>query len=136
MKGKKKDSQRVAKVVIIDGDEILLLKRSNYLKKHKGEWDLPGGHLHIGEDIEAGLKREVYEETGLSIEGPEFVFKKGNDSFFIVKSKYSEITLSKEHRSWARKKADEISKLKNLTNYYRAAIFRCLKKGKENESVS
>ena len=31
-----------------------------------GTWDLPGGHLAIGESFEECLAREVEEETGLS----------------------------------------------------------------------
>ncbi len=32
-------------------------------------WDWPGGHLHIGEVPAEGLKREIKEELGLSVEG-------------------------------------------------------------------
>ena len=28
-------------------------------------WEMPGGHLHDGESPEAGLFREIFEETGL-----------------------------------------------------------------------
>jgi 8-oxo-dGTP pyrophosphatase MutT (NUDIX family) len=33
-----------------------------------GAWDLPGGHLNVSETFEAGLAREIAEETGLTIE--------------------------------------------------------------------
>lgn len=32
---------------------------------HRGQWDLPGGFLESGEHPEAGLVREMREETGL-----------------------------------------------------------------------
>jgi 8-oxo-dGTP diphosphatase len=36
-----------------------------------GQWSLPGGRLELGETLEAGLKREMSEETGLDIQvGP------------------------------------------------------------------
>lgn len=31
-------------------------------------WELPGGNLHPSESFEAGLQREVLEETGLQVE--------------------------------------------------------------------
>jgi 8-oxo-dGTP pyrophosphatase MutT (NUDIX family) len=62
------DSRNVAKVIIIDGDRrVLFLKRSDYVDKFAGEWDLPGGHIQVGEDLMVGLKREVKEETTLDI---------------------------------------------------------------------
>lgn len=36
-----------------------------------GRWSLPGGAIEVGETLEAGLAREIAEETGLVIEvGP------------------------------------------------------------------
>jgi 8-oxo-dGTP diphosphatase len=50
------------KGVLIDNDRVLLLLNE------RGEWDLPGGRPDPGEDHRAALKREVREETGLSVE--------------------------------------------------------------------
>lgn len=44
--------------------KILLFKES---KEISGKWELPGGGLDFGEEIQAGLKREVEEESGLKI---------------------------------------------------------------------
>lgn len=38
-----------------------------------GEWSLPGGKMEWGETFEEGAVREVLEETGIQISGPEAV---------------------------------------------------------------
>jgi len=55
--------------VVLDGDQVLLIKRGH--EPLKGQWSLPGGGVEIGETLEAAVAREVREETGLEIEvGP------------------------------------------------------------------
>ena len=57
-----------AKVVIRNNEgECLLLKRAMNSKNNPGKWDLPGGKVDAGENLEHGLLREVVEETGLTI---------------------------------------------------------------------
>ena len=48
-------------VLIHQGRVLLLLNE-------RGEWDLPGGRPDPGEDNRTALKREVREETGLTVE--------------------------------------------------------------------
>ncbi len=45
------------------GEKILLTRRSD-----NGEWCLPGGGLDAGESAEKACIREVWEETGLTVE--------------------------------------------------------------------
>ena len=56
-------SVSVAGVVTDDDGRALLIRRRDTL-----HWEPPGGVLELDEAIEAGLRREVREETGLTIE--------------------------------------------------------------------
>ena len=95
------DISTVAKVVLIDNkNRVLLLKRSNYMEKFAGDWDLPGGHLRENENLELGLKREVKEETQLKIRNPEFFQKMDNLHFFYARYDSQEIILSDEHTEY------------------------------------
>ncbi len=52
---------------IFRGPELLLIRRRTDLRAFPGTWDIPGGHVEQGESIPGALRREVTEETGLSI---------------------------------------------------------------------
>jgi 8-oxo-dGTP diphosphatase len=52
--------------VIRDGDGRIVLVRRKY-DPFKDGYALPGGFVDIGETIEAACRREVLEETGLSV---------------------------------------------------------------------
>lgn len=96
-----KDSNKVAKVIIINDDNhVLMLKRSDYVDKFAGEWDLPGGHIQVGEEFETGMKREVKEETGLTIEDCTFVGKIDNLDFYYCQYPEKPIKLSHEHTAF------------------------------------
>lgn len=92
------DISTVAKVVLIDQSKrVLFLKRSDYVIKYAGEWDLPGGHLKQNENLILGLKREVKEETSLDISDPVFFLKIDNLNFFYAMYDSQEIKISHEH---------------------------------------
>jgi 8-oxo-dGTP diphosphatase len=56
-------SVSVAGVIVDDQGRALIIQR-----RDNGHWEPPGGVLEHSETIEDGLRREVYEETGLKIE--------------------------------------------------------------------
>lgn len=74
--------------IIIKNGKILLMKR---IKPNITYWVFPGGGLENGETIDDGIKREVYEETGLNAISYEKCFnfqdfKEGkNELYFLVK---------------------------------------------------
>jgi mutator protein MutT len=58
----------VGAVIVNDGRVVLVKRRYEPLA---GRWSLPGGTLELGETLEAGVAREMREETGLDVEvGP------------------------------------------------------------------
>jgi mutator protein MutT len=52
--------------IVIEESRVLLVQRGQ--EPLKGEWSLPGGALELGETLEAAIRREVVEETGLHVE--------------------------------------------------------------------
>lgn len=50
----------------VGGDYAVLLVRRRF-EPLAGQWSLPGGTLEVGETLEAGVAREVAEETGLRV---------------------------------------------------------------------
>lgn len=52
----------------VDGiEKVFLPKRADTKKFLPGKYEIPGGHIDYGEDIEAGLKREIREELGVDV---------------------------------------------------------------------
>ena len=56
-------SVSVAAAVVNQAGELLAVRR-----RDNGHWEPPGGVLELDETIQAGLIREVHEETGLQVE--------------------------------------------------------------------
>ncbi|AHF75413.1 NUDIX hydrolase [Sodalis praecaptivus] len=100
-------------VIILDerGD-ILLQQRLN------GHWGLPGGLLELGESLEETARREVLEETGLTVgnlkflnifSGIEYFFTLPNqDQIHVITALY----LCRNYRGEIRMNAEESKDLK------------------------
>ncbi len=58
-------------VFVWKGDKFLMGKRRG--SHGHDTWSIPGGHLEFGESWEDCAKREVLEETGLSVDDVKFL---------------------------------------------------------------
>ncbi len=57
-----------AKAVIVHEGKVLVLHEAHYDEgTNTGMWDVPGGRIEPHEPILEGLRREVREESGLSV---------------------------------------------------------------------
>jgi 8-oxo-dGTP diphosphatase len=56
----------VGAVVLNEFGRVLLVKRGS--EPMKGRWSIPGGLLDLGETLVEGVRREIAEETGLSVQ--------------------------------------------------------------------
>jgi 8-oxo-dGTP pyrophosphatase MutT (NUDIX family) len=68
--GDRGDRRTAAVAVVVVPDEdgnaaVLLTLRASGLRRHGGQWALPGGRLEAGETPEVGALRELEEEIGL-----------------------------------------------------------------------
>ena len=58
-------------VVVLKEDNVLMIRRGR--PPRLGEWSLPGGAQSVGETVQVTARREVLEETGVSIQNPQFL---------------------------------------------------------------
>lgn len=83
-------------VVIVDEKERILMQKR---REPYGRWGLPGGLMELGESTEETARREVYEETNLTIgeltlidvfSGKQNFMKVSNgDEFYVVEVAYT-----------------------------------------------
>ena len=61
-----RNSKPCVAALILDDYKVLLTRRG--IAPYRNYWDIPGGFLDHGEHPEAGLRRELQEELGLTVE--------------------------------------------------------------------
>lgn len=110
------ETRIVAKVVLVtDHGDVLLLRRSESDTRRPLQWDLPGGAVDNGEQIDAAAVRETLEEAGIVMKPEDltlgFTMAEHTDSgnvcwlFYVaVVGDELPVTLSHEHseHAWVR----------------------------------
>jgi 8-oxo-dGTP diphosphatase len=61
----------VAGVVFNTKDQVLLVRRGK--EPGKGSWGIPGGAVELGERLKDAVKRELKEETGVTVDPIELI---------------------------------------------------------------
>lgn len=103
------------KAFIVYKNKALIVKRSLGNSIGAGDWELAGGKLEFGENLEDGLKREVYEETQLNVTVEKLLFASSFKTHehrqvvildYLCYANTNNITISSEHDDyiWAGKK--------------------------------
>lgn len=100
------DVDDVSKVIILWSKRCLVLQKNNM------EWELPGGHLNLGETYKQGAIREVREETGMKLGKLKTIIKQKQFRMFISHAKVIKVKLSDEHISYKWVNRKEFIKLK------------------------
>ncbi len=123
-------------MVISPDDEILILRRANYMKKYGGKWGFPGGSIDKKDkDSKTAIIRELKEETGIELSWDEenkylkkFDTIKNDDNsiseYFIVNLESKpNIKISREHSKY------EWFNLSNNSNYkWMPDVFQLIQK--------
>jgi 8-oxo-dGTP diphosphatase len=124
----------VVEAIIKDSSgRILLLKRSKKNNFYVGKWQLPGGKVEFGENVQEAIKREIFEEVGHKYSNLRLqkVFSLSKDfgwnnwAIFLMVFEgpfKGKITLSEDHSESKFFKLGEIKK-SSLTPLSKKAIF-------------
>ena len=100
---------RAAMVVVLDeGQNLLLLKRTEDAGWMPNKWGLPGGHIEKGESSKDAAARETKEETNLSLNDLEQLVQRGQAMIYCSNSYTGDVEIDFEHTDWAWASYDEL----------------------------
>lgn len=103
----------VGAVIVNPKGQILLIKRSQMLDWHPGEWEIMYGRIAQHEDAQMGLAREIKEELGIEVIAGKpltcWHIYRGNEETahneligitFLATTERVDIKLSEEHEEY------------------------------------
>lgn len=97
--------------IILKDDKILFVKPPDWVTQFSGHWNFPGGVVEAGESLEAGAKREVFEETTVDCEIEQLIMTDHNEKFDTLIAIYKARYISGNVKI----QAEEISESKWMT---------------------
>lgn len=80
--------------VILPGSIVIILNEQNEVllqKRLDGYWGLPGGLMDLGESFEEVAKREVFEETGLTVKNLKLLNVYSGSQYYLKVSNGDEL---------------------------------------------
>ncbi len=124
------DSSTSAKVLAFKDNKLLLLKNKD------NTYELPGGHVKIGEPLVAGAMREFFEETGIQVYSLNMVKQKPNRVFYKTTIFTRNVKLSDEHIGFDFVSINNLYKIKLSRKAYRDLLFLKRKnKSKDDDNI-
>ena len=104
------------KGIVVFKQKVLLMKRVRPSRDGLGYWELPGGGLEYGETPNEALKRELKEETGLTIDvvKPAYTFTKIRKDYqtvgigYLASTDDDHVSISFEHTDYKWCPIDEL----------------------------
>jgi 8-oxo-dGTP diphosphatase len=102
------------KGIILNDGKALIIKREDNDEVAAGTWELPGGKIEFGENLESALIREAKEETGIDIDVERLFYactfltsptRQVVILAYLCNTKEKNVSLSEEHSEfmWASK---------------------------------
>lgn len=106
-------------VIMRDDGKILIMRRASNDEWMPGHYGLPGGKLDPGEDTLQAIKRECFEEAGLTIDPKHLVFlpkvsKDMKHGFYYTRKFSGEPKLDFEHDDFKWVNPKELSNFKTV----------------------
>jgi ADP-ribose pyrophosphatase YjhB (NUDIX family) len=76
-------------MAVVDGDRLLVVREEK--PALRGRWNLPGGHMELGETVVRGGSRELLEETGIVAEAESVlgIYSGPASVLFVLQTRYA-----------------------------------------------